>query len=383
MQVFQPQPTRVGSRLSIVTGLVIGLLLIGLGAALGYLALATPFSQQFAPDPRANGVRVVLGAIGWTLLIAAPAITAVAGVAWLAGVYERASTFRTKPHPVTGLTRILGEDYAAATNVRLPDGRIVSEIIVGPHGIAVFEPLPPQTMTQEPGRSLGAAGRQGSLDPAREPARAGRPIGRSRPPLARRRGPRLRRAGVRGGHLDRERADPDIDLRRRDARAGAGLSQLAADPARVHRRAPGPGDRGPARRRLIRAGPPGRRGSARLRHRRRTPGHGATLRASRRPGRCGGADDPALDGAQSVAQGATAPVPVRPPRRPQLHARGGSRSRDHRRRGVPDRRGQGRLHPARREPDRPGRGRDRRRPLRRRARRDRGTWDSTARCRSS
>ena len=94
MQVFQPQPTRAGSRLSIATGLVIGLLLLALGAGLGYLALATPFSQQFAPDPRASGLRVVLGAIGWTLLIAAPAITAVAGVAWLAGVYERASTFR-------------------------------------------------------------------------------------------------------------------------------------------------------------------------------------------------------------------------------------------------------------------------------------------------
>jgi hypothetical protein len=151
MQVFQPQPTRAGSRLSIATGLVIGLLLLALGAGLGYLALATPFSQQFAPDPRASGLRVVLGAIGWTLLIAAPAITAVAGVAWLAGVYERASTFRRKPHPVTGLTRILGEDYAAATQVRLPDGRIVSEIIVGPHGIAVFEPLPPPTMTRSHG----------------------------------------------------------------------------------------------------------------------------------------------------------------------------------------------------------------------------------------
>ena len=51
MQVFQPQPTRAGSRLSIATGLVIGLLLLALGAGLGYLALATPFSQQFAPDP--------------------------------------------------------------------------------------------------------------------------------------------------------------------------------------------------------------------------------------------------------------------------------------------------------------------------------------------
>ena len=148
MQVLQPQPTRTGSSLSILTGLTIGLLLVGLGAALAYLAIATPFSQQFAPDPRATPMRVVLGALGWTLLIAAPAIAAIAGVAWLAGVAEAAGTRRRRPHPVAGLSRVLGEDYVAATSVRLPDGRLVSEVIVGPHGIAVFEPLPPPSLTR-------------------------------------------------------------------------------------------------------------------------------------------------------------------------------------------------------------------------------------------
>ena len=92
MQVLQPQPTRTGTPLSILTGLTIGLLLVGLGVALAYLALATPFSQQFTPDPRSSPVRVVLSAIGWTLLIAAPAIAALAGVAWLAGVAEPAGS---------------------------------------------------------------------------------------------------------------------------------------------------------------------------------------------------------------------------------------------------------------------------------------------------
>ena len=148
MQVLQPHSRRAGSRLSILTGLVIGLLLVGLGAALGYLALATPFSQQFIPDPRSSGIRVVVSALGWTLLIAAPATAAIAGVAWLAGAVERAGAMRTKPHPVTSLSRVLSEEYAAATSVQLPDGRIVSELIVGPHGIAVFEPVPPSALTR-------------------------------------------------------------------------------------------------------------------------------------------------------------------------------------------------------------------------------------------
>jgi hypothetical protein len=148
MQVLQPQSTRTGSPLSILTGLTIGLLLVGLGAALAYLALATPFSHQFAPEPRSSPVRVVLSAIGWTLLIAAPAIAALAGLAWLAGVAEAAGKRRRRPNPVAGLSRVLGDDYLAATSVQLPDGRLVSEVIVGPHGIAVFEPLPPPSLTR-------------------------------------------------------------------------------------------------------------------------------------------------------------------------------------------------------------------------------------------
>lgn len=146
MQVFQPRATRAGSRRSIVTGGAIGLLFVGLGVALAYLALATPFSQQFVPEPRSSGVRVIASALGWTLLIVAPATAGIAGIAWLAGVAERASLLRARPHPVVGLTRVLGEEYTAATHVRLPDGRLVSEIIVGPHGMAVFEPMPPAAL---------------------------------------------------------------------------------------------------------------------------------------------------------------------------------------------------------------------------------------------
>jgi hypothetical protein len=151
MQVFQPRTARAGSRLSIVTGGAIGLLLVGLGVALAYLALATPFSQQFIPEPRASGIRVIVSALGWILLIAAPATAAIAGIAWLVGVAERASLMRSRPHPVVGLARVLGDEYTAATNVRLPDGRVVSEIIVGPHGIAVFEPMPPAAFTRTQG----------------------------------------------------------------------------------------------------------------------------------------------------------------------------------------------------------------------------------------
>jgi uncharacterized membrane protein len=148
MQVLQSHPAGLGSRLSVVTGLIIGLLLVTAAAATAYLALVSPMSQQFTPDPHSGPVRLVTAAMGWTLLIAAPAMAAIAGVVWLAGAVERATSLRSKPGSLAGLSQVLGADYAAATGVRLADGRMVSEIIVGPHGIAVFEPLPPRNVTR-------------------------------------------------------------------------------------------------------------------------------------------------------------------------------------------------------------------------------------------
>ena len=153
MQVFHARTDPSISRLSVVTGVTIGLLLVGLGAALAYLAVATPFSQQFSAGPRSSAFGVVMAAFGSTMLVVAPATALIAGFAWLAGVADQTALLGLRRHPVVGLTRVLGADYTAATNVRLPDDRVVSEIIVGPHGIAVFESSPPPALVRvESGR---------------------------------------------------------------------------------------------------------------------------------------------------------------------------------------------------------------------------------------
>jgi hypothetical protein len=152
MQVVHARTARrPNARLSLVKGLVIGLLLIGLGAAMGYLEIATPFADQFMPHGQSSTVSLILSALGWTLLLAAPAIAGIAGIARLANVADRGLMSRRRPHPITALSRILGPDYAAATGIRLPDGRTVAEVIVGPHGVAVFEPLPPREFMRQHG----------------------------------------------------------------------------------------------------------------------------------------------------------------------------------------------------------------------------------------
>ncbi len=150
MQVFHPRASRrPASRLSLVMRLSIGILLLGLGFLLAYMAIATPFSERFLPTARASAPTTFATALGWTLLIVAPAMSGIAGVAWLAGVAEQSAALRPRLHPIHGLTGVLGPEYSAATNIRLDDGRLVAEVIVGPHGVAVFEPMPPAGYTRQ------------------------------------------------------------------------------------------------------------------------------------------------------------------------------------------------------------------------------------------
>jgi hypothetical protein len=150
MQVFHQRASRrPASRLSFAMRIAIGLLLLGLGVLLAYLALATPFGDRFLPASRSSTSTTVAAALGWTLLIVAPAMAGIAGVAWLVGVADQHRLLRPRPHPVQGLASVLGPEYTAATNVRLDDGRLVPEIIVGPHGVAVFEPMPPPDLTRQ------------------------------------------------------------------------------------------------------------------------------------------------------------------------------------------------------------------------------------------
>jgi hypothetical protein len=118
---------------------------------MGYLVLATPLAERFMPHGQSSAESVILSALGWTLLLTAPAIAGIAGIARLADVADRGLAGWRRPDPLTALCRVLGPEYAAAAGIRLPDGRVVAEVIVGPHGVAVFEPLPPRAFLRQHG----------------------------------------------------------------------------------------------------------------------------------------------------------------------------------------------------------------------------------------
>jgi len=127
--------------LSVVGGGLGGTALIGAGVWLGYLAFSTSIVSRLMEAPRPGPTQVALAVAAWTVALVAPACFVILGSARLIQAVEPLG--RPRRRSVSALAGSLSDEYVAATRVLLPDGRIIPELVVGPHGIAIFEELPP------------------------------------------------------------------------------------------------------------------------------------------------------------------------------------------------------------------------------------------------
>ena len=129
-----------------------GILLLG-GVVLGWLAFTTPvLSGLSATSVRPDPAQVAMGAVVWGVGLVAPPCFAIVGALRLSHV---ARSLSAKP-PLRALSRIgdtLGDDYVAASSVRLPDGRVVRDLVLGPFGFAVISELPPASVIRHAGNS--------------------------------------------------------------------------------------------------------------------------------------------------------------------------------------------------------------------------------------
>jgi hypothetical protein len=153
MQVLSPRRGRRPHPVTVVRFLVGGLVgaaLLVAGLALGWLAYGTPLLRSIDVPVRASPGQIALGAAAWALALTAPAACVLMGLARLAGTTEKMARMRRRPRTVAA-SRNLGEEYVAAANVRLPDGRSIPEIVIGPHGVAIMQPGPPSAATRHHG----------------------------------------------------------------------------------------------------------------------------------------------------------------------------------------------------------------------------------------
>jgi hypothetical protein len=157
------------ARLRLAVGLVVGAALIAGGLALGFLMLGTPFLAAFTPTGRPEPGQAAVGALAWAVALIAPAAVLVVGAARMATVVDAFLSSRPRQTPASRLAAELGAGHHVAARVRLPDGRVIPELVIGPFGAAVIEELPPARVTRRRGTSWEVLGPRGQWLPFENP----------------------------------------------------------------------------------------------------------------------------------------------------------------------------------------------------------------------
>ena len=153
MQVITSSRTARPPLGAVVIGLAVGGILLLGGLFLGWVAFATPVLTGLTPSgPRPGPAQLALGGAIWGFTLVAPPSFAIVGALRL-GRVARAVTAKPRPRAMTRSAGLIGDEYTSARDVRLPDGRVIRDLVLGPFGLAVITELPPPHATRHTGNS--------------------------------------------------------------------------------------------------------------------------------------------------------------------------------------------------------------------------------------
>jgi hypothetical protein len=153
----------------VIIGGTVGIVLLTGGIFLAWIALATPVVGSLTPTAVRPGlVQLAAGGIVWGIALVAPPSFAIVGALRLGRVI-RALTARPPRRAVAQLAGELGDDFVVAQDARLPDGRVIRNLVVGPFGLAVLEELPPARATRHQGTAWEIRRRDGRWVPYENP----------------------------------------------------------------------------------------------------------------------------------------------------------------------------------------------------------------------
>jgi hypothetical protein len=132
-------------------------------------AFGTPFIERFNASARPTAGQTVAGLLAWTFALTAPAGLFIIGSVRLAGALERMSGRGSGRAHASRFAADLGNDYTVASHVRLPDGRLVGEVVIGPFGAAVIDSVPPAGASRQHDGRWEVRLRNGSWLPLENP----------------------------------------------------------------------------------------------------------------------------------------------------------------------------------------------------------------------
>jgi hypothetical protein len=145
----------------------VGWLAVGLTA--GWLVFATPLLERAVSLNSRSTAGPLFGAAVWAVALTAPTCFLVLAVARLAGALTHLGGRAGPPRPVHAMARRLPAGVESLPTIRLPDGRQIPDVVLGPHGIAFFEALPPPAATRSVGGRWEARFADGRWRPIENP----------------------------------------------------------------------------------------------------------------------------------------------------------------------------------------------------------------------
>ncbi len=142
MQLIESTHVLRPARGPLLLGTVVGGVLLLGGLGLAWLAFATPIIRGLTPSVvRPSLDQMLIGGLVWGMSLVVPPLLAIVGAIRLSVV--AATALRPpKTGPVGSVGDALGDEYIVAPSVRLPDGRLIRNLVVGPFGVAIIGELP-------------------------------------------------------------------------------------------------------------------------------------------------------------------------------------------------------------------------------------------------
>jgi hypothetical protein len=169
MQVITAAPPATPlQRLAVARSAVVAILLVVTAASLAWLFVGTPVIAVLIPDGRPSDSQVIFDILVWTAVLVVPACLLLIGVTRLVDAFQSAAALR--PRPLSPAVRsALGEGTLAATDLHMPGGRRVHELVLGPYGIVVIGEVPPRSISRNVGPRWEIKGARGRWVPVENP----------------------------------------------------------------------------------------------------------------------------------------------------------------------------------------------------------------------
>jgi hypothetical protein len=142
---------------------------VAVGLVAGWLIFATPLLVRAVNLSSGSALAPILGTVAWVAAVTAPTCFILLGTIRLASAATNLRG-RTRPfRPVHAMAKRLPAGLLTLPTVRLPDGRAIPDVVLGPYGVAFFEVLPAPASSRHVGSHWEARFVDGGWRPAENP----------------------------------------------------------------------------------------------------------------------------------------------------------------------------------------------------------------------